>query len=59
MIHKASIINILLDTFEKEFPNVQNITADLENINDIDKDFIIFQDKNKSIRIFSRYTWYI
>ena len=27
--YKASMMNILLDTFEKEFPNVKNITADL------------------------------
>ena len=30
------MINILLDTFEKEFPNVKNIIEDLENIDDID-----------------------
>ena len=42
--YKASMMSILLDTFEKEFPNFKNITADLENINDIDKDFIILQD---------------
>ena len=38
------MMNILLDTLEKEFPNVTNITADLQNINDIDKDFIIPQE---------------
>ena len=38
------MMNILLDTFEKEFPNVKTITEDLENINDIDKDFIIPQE---------------
>ena len=38
------MINILLDTFEKEFPNVKTIPADLENINDINKDFIIPQE---------------
>ena len=30
------MINILLDTFEKEFPNVKKIIEDLENIDDID-----------------------
>ena len=36
------MMNILLDTLEKEFSNVKkNITENLENINDIDKDFII------------------
>ena len=39
--YEASMMNILLDTFEREFPNVKTITADLNNINDIDKDFII------------------
>ena len=37
------MMNILLNTFEKEFPNVKNITADLENIGNIYKDFIIPQ----------------
>ena len=37
-------MSILLDTFEKEFPNVKNITENLENIDDIDKDFIIPQE---------------
>ena len=26
------MMKILVDTFEKEFPNVKNITEDLENI---------------------------
>ena len=42
--YKSSMRNILLDTFEKEFPNVKNITKDLENIDYIDKDFIIFPE---------------
>ena len=40
-IYKASMINILLDTFEKKFSNVKNITEDFEKIYHIDKDFII------------------
>ena len=40
-IYIASMMNILLDTFETEFPNVKNITENLENIDDIDKDLII------------------
>ena len=39
--YKASIMNLLLNTFENEFPNVKNITEDLANTDDIDKNFII------------------
>ena len=41
------MINILLDTFKKEFPNVKNITENFDNIDDIDKDFIIPTEINK------------
>ena len=56
-------MNILLDTFETVFPNVRNITEYLENIEDIDKNFIIPPDKKRALEYleytYNIYKWFI